>query len=536
VWERPELQTTAQRIRAVTHNALTRLPGRRPSRVVVELAGSFPARRRRPELLGFRLPQLGSAEMSLHELADAMRALARAPWLGGVTFRVERLRVGYATAYALRRQIHALRAAGKATSVVMPIVSQTAYYVAAAADEIVVPESADVHLVGFGARATYMRDALAKLGMRFEKVAIGEYKSALDELVEQHMSPAHREQLDAMLAALERRFADDIATDRGKRADDIRAALDEGITSARRLHELGLVDRVAYEEDEPAPLARAQRFLEVKRPAAGKRIGVVSVAGVIAPGRSRRLPVGAAGTAGSETIARSIRNAAADPNTAAIVLHVDSPGGSALASDLIWHEVKRANANKPVVAAMGAVAASGGYYICAAARHVIAAPATITGSIGVVSGKLVAEGLLARLGLSTEVVERGRFVHLDSPTRGLTDAERALLQRASEEVYARFTARVAEGRRLTAARVHELGRGRIWAGADALGAGLVDELGDIELAIERAAELAGIARDAPVWDVPAATERLPLAAVLREPLGWLAEEHHLLWCPIGALA
>jgi protease-4 len=250
-------------------------------------------------------------------------------------------------------------------------------------------------------------------------------------------------------------------------------------------------------------------------------VALVSLTGTIMSGRSRRLPppIGSR-TAGSETVVAELRTAAADPSTRALVLFVDSPGGSALASDLIGHEVKRIAQQKPLVAVMGAVAGSGGYYVLTHATRVVAAPTTITGSIGVLTGKLVVEDLFARWGFNAEQIQRGKYALMLDPSRPFGDDERALLRRTNEEAYARFIARVAEGRKLSEDRVHELGRGRLWSGTDALAHGLVDELGDLETGIARARELGGMSPDAPVWDVEATDEPVlpetPSIAVLME--------------------
>jgi protease-4 len=197
-----------------------------------------------------------------------------------------------------------------------------------------------------------------------------------------------------------------------------------------------------------------------------------------------------------------------------VVLFVDSPGGSALASDLVGREVRRLREKKPVVAVMGAVAASGGYYVVTHASRIIAAPTTITGSIGVLTGKLVVEDLFARWGLHAEQIRRGRYALLLDPAKPLGEDERALLRRANEEIYDRFVARVAEGRGLPAERVREIARGRIWAGADAVKLGLIDELGDLELGLARARALAGLCPDAPVWEVePSDDLVLPVQSV-----------------------
>jgi len=534
---RATLQTAVQRLRAGARNAVAAFPGRRPSWVVVELSGSYPPRTRPHSLWGASLlAELGLGEVSLEELAEQLESLGAAPWLQGVLLRVQSLHVDMATAHALRRCIAALGRAGKQTVASLARLDWTSTYVASAADVVAAPESAELQLFGLAAWTLFMRDGLAKLGVRFEKIASGEYKSAYDELIRQRMSEAHREQVEALLEVLVGQFTAELAASRGLDADELRRAMDEGIVSAAQARELGIIDRVAYEDelltDEHAPLGRAMRFLRVRpRPWGGPRVAVISLEGAIACGRSRRTPLGlampiAGGVlAGSETVVRTLRAAEADERTAAVVLYVHSGGGSALASDLIGREVKRVAARKPVVGVMGAVAASGGYYVLAQASRIVAAPTTITGSIGVLTGKLVLEQCFERCGLRAEQVRQGRYALLTDPSTPYDDDERALLERLNDEVYRRFIDRVAEGRKLSPERVDELGRGRIWSGMDAHRLGLVDELGDIHVGIQRACDLAGISRQAATWNagapmdllLPAPRDAASLARLL-EPL------------------
>lgn len=508
--------TTAwRRVRVAAHNALTHLPTSRPTHVLVELTGSYPASRpARPGRFGIELPLFGPPDVSIEELASTVRALSRASWLEVVVLRLQRLHVDYATAYSLRQLIHALRAHGKRTIAIVSRVTQAAYLVASAADEVVAPESAEVHLRGCAVSAIFMHDALAKLGVHFDRVAIGEHKTALEELVRQEPSAAHRGQLEALVNALDDAYVEQVAADRRLTPEHVGAAIDQGITCARGLREAGLIDRIAYEDEAIPPqtraLAEVRRFLHEPGASGGERIAMISLTGLIAPGKSRNLPSHArplGGIAGAETIAARFGEVRRDARTAALVFYVDSPGGSALASDLIWHEVRRTAEHKPVIAIMGGTAASGGYYALAAAHRVIATPFTLTGSIGVVLGKLVTEGLLARLGLHAELFGRGRFAHLDTPSRPLSDAERQLLVRTGQEVHARFTARVAEGRRLAADRIGAIANGAVWLGTEAVDRGLADEIGDVELGLQRAAELAGISRDVPVWNVHGKAEK-----------------------------
>ncbi len=532
------LAAIVQTVRAGARNALTLLPGERPEWVVVELTGTLTPRPERSRLFGLPIPVPGLGDRpSLDALVADLEALGRAPWLVGVVLRIEGLSTDPATAYALRRAVAALGAAGKRTVAYLTQLDWTAYYLASAAAEIVAPESAGIGLRGLGLSVTFMRDALARAGVRFEKLAIDEYKSAFDTLVRQEMSAPHREQLEVLLERFEEHYTEAMGAGRGLPAAQIRALVDEGVTSAARALEARLIDRIAYEDEilgpRHRPLAEVRRFLGARVPSLGGRVGVVSLVGGILTGKSRRLPAPFGGrTAGSETVVRALRAAAADEATRAVVLFVDSGGGSALASNLIGREVIRLRARKPVVAVMGAVAASGGYYVLTHASRVIAAPTTITGSIGVLTGKLVIDELLARWGLNAEQVSRGRHALMLDPSRPLGDEGRELLGRANVEIYDRFVTRVADGRHLAVERVREIARGRVWSGADARAVGLVDELGDLGTGIERARELAGLGPEAPVWEVeapdqvllpsaPDAAALLALARPILRETSWL---------------
>lgn len=493
-----------------------RLPGERPAWVVLEFSGTYPARRQRRKLLEFP-PDVAPRDPSLEGLQERLEALSLAPWLKGVVLRCEGLRVNLATAYALRQQLEVLKRAGKGVVAYLSQLDTSSYYFACAADEIVAPESAELSVTGLAVQLTFMRDALSRYGVVFDKLAIEAYKNAADEFVRQEMSAAQREQYEVLLSSFEATLLETVARDRRVTPEAVRGWVDEGVTSAARALELGMLDRVAYEDELLGPRHRpyqaAARFLPARRrPLQTKRVAVISLLGVIVPGKSRRsplpLPLVGGLQAGSETLLRAFRSAEADESTAAILFYVDSGGGSALASDLIWREVARVGAKKPVVAVMGALAASGGYYVLTHAARVIAAPTTLTGSIGVLAGKFVLEGFNAKYGFNPEALQRGRFSLAFSSAHPFDAAERELVRRSIAEVYARFTRRVADGRKLSQQRVDELGRGRIWSGRDALDRGLVDELGDVALGLRRARELAGLPDDAPAWNVPAPSKLL----------------------------
>lgn len=393
-----------------------------------------------------------------------------------------------------------------------------------------------------------MRDALARYGVAFEKLAIREFKNAGDTLVRQEMSDAQREQYGRLLDSVEETLLDAICTARGITPDTVRSWLNEGVTSALRAQALGMIDRVAYEDElvgkEHKTYREVARFVRTPlRPLRSQRVAVITLEGAIVTGKSRRspfpLPLLGGVQAGSETLLRALRTAEADDSTAVVVFYVNSGGGSALASDLIWREVVRMKRSKPVIAVMGGVAASGGYYVLTHANHVIAAPSTLTGSIGVLTGKFVLERFNTLYGFNPEAVSRGRFALATSTARPFSEDERDLQERAIAEVYDRFTSRVAAGRRLPKARVDELGRGRVWTGSDAHALGLVDELGDLELGIARAKEIAGLYDNAPVWNV-AAPAKLLLPSeddptTLQRALMPLQLERTLLLAPLPAV-
>lgn len=488
------------------------LPGERPEWLVLELTGTFPARKAKRKMLSPENLMGAEKHVSQEELVTIVTALCEADWLKGVVVRIQDMQVDWAGAYAVRRQLQRLKDAGKQVVATASQLGNTTYFVASAANQIVLPESGELGINGTSVTATYKAKFLARFGISFDKLAIKEYKSAGDDMVRESMSDGQREQLNALLDSLQATFAETVGQGRSKSPDEVKAWVDTGVSSANQAAGLGMIDRVAYEDE---LLTKAHRLLaagamfltrQVSAPSP-KRVAVVSLQGSIITGKSRKppvpLPIFGDRMAGSETLVRALRAAGKDKRTAAVVFHVDSGGGSALASDLMWREVKLLAQRMPVVAVMGSVAASGGYYVLTHATKVVAAPGTITGSIGVLTLKPVLEEFNAKYGFTPETIKRGKFADLYSASSAFNDEQRAQVQRYIDEVYGRFVARVADGRGLTPERVNEIGRGRIWSGVDALEIGLVDELGDVASAIELAKSLASLPKNAPVWNVPA---------------------------------
>ena len=481
------------------------LPGgvTRPTWTILDLAGEYPALSP-----GNPLAALLNRAETQEALLARLERLQNAPWLHGVLLRFGGYAAGLSTSRSIRDALLRL-SEHKRTVAYLPTLSMPALLAASGARELVAPESAELNVLGLGIEVTYLGAFLKKQGIGFENLRIREYKSALTRFSDDSMDEHNREQLTVLLESMEDSWVQDMAERRGLEAAAVRGWLEQPLSSAAAAQAAGLIDRVAYEDELIGPATRPlEAVIDLLRPARragggrGKgagRVAIVPVIGTIVTGKSQRNPLPLFGgvSAGSDTVVAALRRAAQDSATKAVVLYVDSGGGSALASDLIWREV--AQSKKPVVAVMGGVAGSGGYYVLAGAQRIIASPYTLTGSIGVVSGKPVLEEFNRRQGLNPQGVSRHDAALLNSSAHPFNDSQRALVERSIEEVYGRFVARVAAGRGLSAERVNELGRGRLWSGQDALGLGLIDELGDLHTAVQRACELGGLPSGAPTW-------------------------------------
>ncbi len=377
------------------------------------------------------------------------------------------------------------------------------YWLATAATAIAMPPGSALEVTGISTSNLYLRDALARIGVAFEVIAAGAYKTAPEPLVRSGSSPAAREATNALLDDVFGRLIADIAAARKLPPERVRALVDEGLFGSEEAKAARLVDEVIWPDEAEQVVARLAgrrvRLAGPYRPEAGRAaqrwgtrpaIEVVRVQGAIIGGRSRR---GLAELAGAETVAGQLRRAAADRDVKAIVLRIESPGGDGLASDLIWREVVRARRRKPVIASMGDLAASGGYLAAVGADAIVAEPSTLTGSIGVFVLKPDLSGLLAKLGVSREAWARGETAQLASGAKPWSDKERRAIERQIEAFYKLFVDRVAEGRRLPRPQVEAVASGRVWTGRQALERGLVDRVGSLEDAIALAAERARLA-------------------------------------------
>jgi protease-4 len=435
--------------------------------------------------------------VSLHALRELVDEAARDRGVRGLVLVLKAMHGGFATAASLRGVLHRARAVGKTVVVHLPLGGGTKEtYVAAAADRVMLGPAAGLAPLGLLASARYVRGALDRAGLVPEVHARGRYKTAAERVERSAMSNAEREQLEAVLdgvhGELVRAIADGRKVDEGR----ARALVDDAPYTGSEAVAAGLVDDAAYEDEMPTrlavggkrpPVQHADAYLRARtalRPRALRSVAVVAVVrvhGTIAGGAAFP-PLGS--MAVDERIISAVRIARANPLVRGVVLHVDSPGGSALASDRIHHELVQLAAEKPLVACMANVAASGGYYVASAAHEIVAQPATLTGSIGVVAARLVLDPLLARLGVVTQVLARGAHARLLDPFLPLEDDERRTIDREIERIYRTFLGVVAAGRRRPVEEIEPLAQGRVWTGADAHARGLVDRLGGFEDALE----------------------------------------------------
>src|SRR4051794_5864121 len=476
-------------------------------------------------------PRLRAVLRALHEAGSDPRVV-------GLVAKVGDTGMTLARAQELRDAVQVFAGSGKPTVAWADTFGESAnasipYFLASGFGEVWLQPTGELNLLGVAAEVGFLRGVFDKLGVDPQLGQRYEYKNAADRLVQTDFTPAHREAAGRLAESAWEQMVDAIAKSRARTADDVRAVADRAPLFPEDALEAGLIDRIGYRDEvytsvrrsaggdvqllfadkwQPAasPVRKLTRAMAAKK---APGVAVVEGFGGIVTGRSRRTPLQGP-SMGSDTVTAALRAAVRDDKVKAIVFRVDSPGGSAVASDSIWREVVCAReAGKPVIVSMGAVAGSGGYYVSCSADVIVAEPGTLTGSIGVLGGKFVTTGLTDKLGLAFAGISKGERARMFSSHEGFTDEERAGLERWLDRVYADFTGKVASGRAMTQAAVHEVAKGRVWTGADARNIGLVDELGGLRAALAIARERAGLPDDAPAR--PAIS--VPPLARLRTP-------------------
>jgi protease-4 len=406
---------------------------------------------------------------------------------------------GWGKVQELRDAIVRFRKSGKPSYAHLEFSGNKEYYLATACEKVYVVPTALLDVSGLASEVTFFRGTLDKLGVQAQFEGVGRYKNAPNQFTETGFTEPHREQMEALVDSLYAQYTSAISEARGKTPEETQAALDAGPHDGATALAAGLVDELIYVDELQDRLEDADEITPVRYTKAARRFGfdgrpklaLVYVVGEILPGESQDSPFGGS-FAGSDTVAHALRSAREDDDVKAVILRVDSPGGSGTASDVIWREVELTKKKKPVIASMGDLAASGGYYVAMGSDAIVAQPGTITGSIGVFGGKFSLQGLYEKVGLSRELIKRGRHADLFDTYRPWNDEERAHVHRMMSAFYARFVGKAAEGRNMSYEDVDAVAQGRVWSGTEALENGLVDRVGGLDVALTVAKEKAKI--------------------------------------------
>ncbi len=457
--------------------------------------------------------------------------------LEAVVLSLRDLRIGWARLQSLRRALMTLTETGKKVWVYVAEGSMPEYYLASAADKILLAPAGHLAITGLASEVTFLKGALDKLGVEAHVSQVGRYKAAGEPFTREGMSAAHREMIETLLDDLYAQVREGIGSSRNKSKAQVCGLIDQGLFLAREARDAGLVDNLCY-EDEIAVLLEAelgscqtidankyrrQRGRQVRRHALREGlsiIGLLSVNGTLKQGETLSGPESGVAV-GAKSFAQDLKRLREDPEVKAVVVRTTSPGGSGVASDLMWRELMRTRQQKPVIISMGDVAASGGYYLAMAGDSILAEEGTITGSIGVIAGKVVLQGLYGHLGVTKEIIARGQRAALFSDYLPWAPAERERIEFEAQAFYQDFVNKVADCRRLSTEAVEESAQGRVWTGRQAWTRGLIDQIGGLEEAITEAKRRVGIPLNRPttvvryprprrLWQIPRALP-FPLA-------------------------
>ncbi len=450
----------------------------------------------------------GGRHPTVRAVVENLRKAKRDTRITGVLLMPSGLDAPYwAKLQEIRDALVDFRKSGKPATAYLEYGGDHEYFLATGCDRIFLVPSSPLDVKGLAMYELFVRGTLDKIGAYPDMYHIGDYKTASNQLTEKQMTPAHREMDESLNGDMYETLVRTIAESRKKSPEEVRAVLDDGPFLPEDALRAGFIDDVAYEDQIEEKLkvsGRAPRRIDLDDYGrvsgaplglgTGPRVAVLYVDGIIASGRSGYDPSSGA-VVGSETLIESIRRIREDSSIRAMVLRINSPGGSSVASDVIWRELvvtRDRRRNMPMVVSMSDLAASGGYYIAAAAPTIVAEPGTLTGSIGILGGKIVIGGTLSRLGITNDSVSTGGNAEMDSPFKPFTEAQRARYQEHLQAFYDEFVEKVAETRKMKPERVDALGQGRVWTGQQAKQLGLVDEIGGLDRAIAIAKEAARI--------------------------------------------
>ncbi len=485
---------------ATMYFAMSRSPSVEVNSVLVlQVPGALPER----NLNLFLAPLVGDGP-TVESLVESLRKAKVDTRVRGVILKPLGPQLLWGKVQEIRDAVLDFRESGKPLVAFLEFGGTQEYYLASAAEKIYLMPSSPLDLVGVANYEVFVRGALDKVGAYPDMLHAGDYKTAANVYTETGMTPFHREMAEDLNRDLYEQLVGGIAEGRNLEPRVVRQLIDEGPFLPDDALVAGLVDGLLYADElnQQEPFQgfdwkeiQDDAYRQVSAGSVGsngdRRLAIIYAVGAIASGRGGVDFTGGE-VLGAESLAMSIRSARDDDSIRAIVLRIDSPGGSAIASDAIWREVVLAKEKKPVVASLSDLGASGGYYIAMAADSIVAQPATLTGSIGVVAGKISTGGTYEALGVTVEPVSQGRFAELYSPVTRFSDEERAKMQEHIDAVYELFLEKAADGRGSTRDSIHEVAQGRVWTGRQAKALGLIDELGGLSAAVALAKEQAGL--------------------------------------------
>jgi protease-4 len=450
-------------------------------------------------------PIFGPQPLSFATVLSSLYRAAYDPSIKEILVRCENVSIGFAKAQELRDALALIRKQGKRVICHLSDPGNLSYFVATECDSIFIPPVSQLNLVGLKAELSFYAGTLEKLGVKIDLLRIGDYKTAAETYTRKSASDANREQVNRLLDDLYDQFVSAIADGRRLTADSVRKVIDQGpFTSAEAL-KLGLVDGLCYSDEMGSNRAGSVRTISLNQYLTDTLVNydwrtrpvlaVVVAEGDINSDGAPLTPFGSAGGVTPGPMRRALETAEKDSRVKGIVVRIDSPGGAALASDDIYHFIKKASRRKPVIVSMANLAASGGYYIAMPGDRVFADPATITGSIGIFGGKADLSGLYEKISLTKELYTRGQFSGMMSSIRPFTEEERAKYLAQLQAFYGHFVELVAGNRSLPTDSIDHLGRGRVWTGREALYNGLVDELGGLQQSLDYTANRVGLGTD-----------------------------------------
>jgi protease-4 len=445
---------------------------------------------------------MGGEPLSMHDIWLNFQKAKADKNIKGIILRIGLLQCDWAKVNEIRDLVLDFKTTGKKTYAYIEeaLDFDKEYYLATACDQIFLHPLGAMIINGIGGHIPFFKGSLEKMGIEAEIEHVEEYKTAYNMFTEKGFTPSHREMIESIYESLFATYVTKVAEAREKEEEEVLALLDKGYFHSESAKESGLVDKLLYQDqledilkegEESVRRIGHSRYLKTKVSASGlnrgKKIALIYGVGTIHSGESMR-----GQTMGSSTVARWLRRVRKDKSIAAVIFRVDSPGGSAVASDVIGREVALTKKEKPIIVSMSDVAGSGGYWVSMDAHKIVAQPQTLTGSIGVIFGKFNLIKLYEKLGVTSEKITYGKRADIFSSFRRLDPEERDLLKKEILWTYDQFTTKVAQGRQLTKEEVNNIGRGRVWTGQQAIEIGLIDELGGLSTALKIAKERAGI--------------------------------------------